>query len=177
MKLIFLDRDGVINHDRGGFIKNANEWEPLPGSIEAIANLTHLGYTIIVCTNQSGIGRGIFTLEDLNSMHDKMHSIVKKHGGAIHDIIFCPHTPTDNCPCRKPKPQMVLDICKKYNIIDISPIMMVGDTLRDLQTISSAGGIPILVKTGNGITTMHDKNLPPNTLIFDNLLTFSQSLK
>ena len=177
MKLIFLDRDGVINHDSKDFIKNHQEWEPIPGSMDAIARLMHLGYIIIVCTNQSGIGRGIFTLEDLTNIHNKMNTTVKKHGGIIHEITFCPHTPEDQCNCRKPKPKMVLDILHKYNITDTSNIMMVGDSLKDLQTIHQVGGIPILVKTGNGLTTIDNKGLPLNTLIFNNLLTFSQFLK
>lgn len=174
MKIIILDRDGVINYDREDFIKTPDEWLPIPGSIEAIAKLNHLGYTIVVCTNQSGIGRKLFTLDTLTQIHKKMQTLVESHGGKIDSIFYCPHLPTDNCNCRKPKTQMIQDICAKYNLPNADDIMMVGDSLRDLLTINNAGGIPVLVKTGNGIKTINDGKIPGNSMVFESLSDFSQ---
>ena len=142
--------------------------------MEPIANLTQAGYKVIICTNQSGISRGLFTLEDLNDIHEKMHRCVTQAGGEITAIFMCPHKPDDNCECRKPKPQMIFDICERFNIDDISTVMMVGDSQRDLEAIANAGGIPVLVKTGNGKTTLNKGKLPPNTLIFKDLLAVSE---
>ena len=176
MKVIILDRDGVINYDSENFIKTADEWEPIPGSIEAIANLTQAGYKIVVCTNQSGIGRKFYTMEDLNLIHEKMHKMVGQEGGEIVAIFFCPHKADDNCNCRKPKPSMILEIIDRFNIEDVSKLMLVGDSLRDLQAISSAGGIPVLVKTGNGKKTLANSELPEGTLVFKNLLAVSEHI-
>ena len=176
MKLIILDRDGVINHDSVKFIKSADEWEPISGSIKAIANLTQIGYTVVVCTNQSGIGRGIYGMEELNEMHEKMHKLVTNAGGRIAAIFICPHTPEDNCDCRKPKPGMIYEICERFNVTNITKIMLVGDSERDLHAIEIAGGIPILVKTGNGKKTLNKSTIPPSTLVFDNLLAVSEYL-
>ncbi len=176
MKLIILDRDGVINHESKTFIKSPQEWIAIPGSLGAIAKLNRLNYTVVVCTNQSGIGRKLFNLETLNNIHAKMQQELASHNGKIDSIFYCPHTPDDKCNCRKPKAQMILDICKKYNLPNAENIMMVGDSLRDLQAISTAGGIPVLVKTGNGIQTLENDTIPPNTLVFDDLLALSKYL-
>jgi D-glycero-D-manno-heptose 1,7-bisphosphate phosphatase len=176
MKIIILDRDGVINYDSAKYIKKVDEWEPIEDSLEAIANLTSLDYKIIICSNQSGIGRGLFTMEDLNEMHEKMHKLVHLAGGEIAAIFICPHTPDDNCNCRKPKPGMIYEICERFNVEDITQVMMVGDSQRDLEAIHSASGIPVLVKTGNGKKTKSLDKLPPGTLIFDSLLAFSEYL-
>lgn len=176
MKVIILDRDGVINYDSEEFIKNADEWEPIPGSIEAIAKFTQAGFKVIVCTNQSGIGRKLYSMEDLNLIHEKMHKMVEQEGGEIVAIFFCPHKGDDNCNCRKPKPSMVLDIIDRFNIDDIGKLMLVGDSLRDLEAISAAGGIPVLVKTGNGKKTLATNKLPKGTLVFKNLLVVSDFL-
>lgn len=176
MKLIILDRDGVINHDSDKFIKSADEWEPIAGSMEAIANLTHLGYTIVICSNQSGLGREIFSIEELNSMHEKMHKLAEQAGGQIAAVFFCPHTPDHNCECRKPKPGLILEACERFNVDSIENIMMIGDSARDLEAIYSAGGIPVLVKTGNGKKTLSKDKIPPGTLVFENLLEVSEYL-
>lgn len=176
MKIIILDRDGVINHDSPNYIKTVDEWEPIPDSMEAIANLSQAGYKVVVCTNQSGIGRGLYTMETLNEIHQKMNRMVDYAGGKISAIFFCPHKPEDECECRKPKPQMILDICERFNIDNISNVIMVGDSQRDLEAISAAGGTPILVKTGNGKKTFAKNKLPDNTLVFDNLLAVSEYL-
>lgn len=176
MKVIILDRDGVINYDSDKYVKNIEEWEPIPESLEAIANITQLGYKVIVCTNQAGIGRGLFTVEELNNIHEKMHKLVEQSGGSIAAIFFCPHITEDNCQCRKPKPGMIHDICDRFNIDNISSVMLVGDSDRDLEAIHSAGGIPVLVKTGNGKKTLSKGKIPPGTLVFENLLEVSEYL-
>lgn len=173
MKIIILDRDGVINQDSDKYIKNIDEWEVIPSSLEAIANLTQAGFKLVVCTNQSGISRGLFTFEELNAMHEKMHKLVANAGGQIAAIFVCPHKPEDNCECRKPKSKMIFEICERFNIDDISRVIMVGDSAKDLYAIASAGGIPVLVKTGNGKKTLSKNKLPPGTLVFENLLEVS----
>lgn len=176
MKILILDRDGVINYDSDKYVKDVDEWEAIPESLEAIAKLTQLGYKIVVCTNQSGIGRGLFTVEELNNIHEKMHKLVEQAGGFITAIFFCPHAPENNCNCRKPKTGMVEEICERFNIEHISHVMMVGDSERDLEAIHNAGGIPVLVKTGNGKKTLSKGKIPPGTLVFENLLEVSEYL-
>jgi D-glycero-D-manno-heptose 1,7-bisphosphate phosphatase len=173
MHLIILDRDGVINYDSPNYIKTPEEWIAIPESLEAIAKLTKSGITLVVCSNQAGLGRGLFTQNDLDAIHQKMITTIENTGGKLSGIFYCPHTNQDNCNCRKPKTQMIHNICQKFNLKDASNIMMVGDSARDLIAIKNAGGIPILVKTGNGLKTLNDGIFPKETLIFDNLLDFS----
>ena len=177
MKLIILDRDGVINHDRDDFVKSVDEWIPLEGSMDAIAFLTQAGYTIAVATNQSGIGRKFFNMENLNEMHAKMHRLAQQAGGSIDGIWFCPHTDASNCSCRKPKPGMLEDIITRFNA-NAANTWMVGDSLRDLQAIDAAGGKPALVLSGKGKKTLSAQSdqLPDKTQVFDDLLAFSQYL-
>ncbi len=177
MKLIILDRDGVINQDRDDFVKSADEWVPLEGSMDAIAFLTQAGYTLVVATNQSGIGRQYFTMQELTEMHNKMHKLVQQAGGQIDGIWFCPHTGASGCNCRKPAPGMVEDILARFNA-RAEDVYMVGDSLRDLQAIDAVGGKPVLVLTGKGKKTLsqHGDELPEHTRIFDDLLAFSQTL-
>ncbi|WP_410500095.1 D-glycero-beta-D-manno-heptose 1,7-bisphosphate 7-phosphatase [Chitinibacter sp. S2-10] len=174
-KLLILDRDGVINEDRPDFIKSPDEWIAIPGALEAIGELTRAGWTIVVATNQSCIGRGIINIDMLNQIHAKMHRAVVNAGGHIDAIFFCPHAPDAACECRKPEPGMVLDIARRFRV-DVSDCIMVGDALRDLQAIVSAGGKPVLVRTGKGRKTEQAGNLPENTLIFDDLAAFCDAL-
>ncbi len=176
MKIIILDRDGVINQDSTNFIKNESEWIPIPGSLEAIAKLCKNGYTVTVCTNQSGIGRNLFTLEDFENINRKMNTLINSFGGVLSGIFYCPHTDQDNCYCRKPRTGMILDIIRKFNIDNVSNLYMVGDSLRDLIAINAVGGKPVLVKTGKGNGTVKDLSIPSNTLIFNDLYQFTQYL-
>ena len=175
MKLIILDRDGVINQDRDDFVKSVDEWIPLEGSMDAIAFLTQADYTLAVATNQSGIGRKYYGIQELNEMHNKMHRLVQQAGGQIDGIWFCPHTAADECDCRKPKPGMVEDIIARFNA-RAEDVYMVGDSLRDLQAIAAVGGKSVLVLTGKGEKTLQNEGdqLPEGTLVFDNLMAFSQ---
>lgn len=177
MKLIILDRDGVINHDSDQFIKSPDEWQPIDGSLDAIAFLTQAGYTLAVATNQSGIARGYFNVQTLNEMHAKMHKLVRQAGGEISGVWFCPHTADSNCDCRKPKAGMILDILDRFQA-QAADTYLIGDSLRDLQAIANVGGKPILVRTGKGMKTLakDSENLPRGTQIFDSLLDFAVHL-
>lgn len=168
MKLIILDRDGVINQDSDSFIKSPEEWEPIPGSLEAITRLYRAGYRVVVATNQSGLGRGLFDIIALNAIHQKMHAAVRAAGGIIDSIFFCPHTVADNCDCRKPRQGMFNAIARRYDIT-LDGVPSVGDSLRDLQAGFLAGCQPILVMTGKGPLTQENGGLPPETILFDDL--------
>ena len=167
-KLIILDRDGVINHDSDQYIKSPDEWAPLPGSIEAIAQLSQSGYRIAVATNQSGVGRGLFDMATLNAMHDKLHKLVQAAGGKIDAIFFCAHTNEDHCNCRKPKPGMFEQISTRY-ATDLTGVPCVGDSLRDLEAGTALGCTPYLVQTGKGKKTEAKGGLPAGTQVFANL--------
>tara|TARA_B110000879_G_C11029554_1_gene454263 strand:+ start:124 stop:672 length:549 start_codon:yes stop_codon:yes gene_type:complete len=171
MKLAILDRDGVINEDSENYIKNVSEFIILPGSVEAITHLHASGFTVIVATNQSGLGRGLFDLDDLEAMHQKLKRTVEAAGGEVAGIFYCPHTPDDNCKCRKPKPGLLDAIEAEFNV-SVSGWPMVGDSLRDLQAGVSKGCDPILVKTGKGLKTLQqiESQQPFATKVFDNLL-------
>ena len=168
MKLIILDRDGVINYDSDKYIKSPAEWKPIPGSIEAIARLNQSGYRIVVATNQSGIGRGLFDMGVLNAINDKMTALVFQHGGRIEALFFCPHTAAENCDCRKPKTGMFEEIARRLET-DLSGVPCVGDSLRDLEAAAKMGCQPILVLTGKGKRTQQEGNLPRKTLVFADL--------
>jgi len=150
MRLVILDRDGVINEDSDNYIKSVDEWIPLPGSIEAIARLSKAGFQVAVATNQSGLGRGYFRMEDLDAMHNKLRRLVTEAGGAIAAIHFCPHAPEDNCNCRKPQPGLLDAISTELGNINLEGVPVVGDSLRDLQAGIARGCEPLLVRTGKG---------------------------
>jgi len=150
--LIVLDRDGVINRDSRDFIKSAGEWEPLPGSIEAVARLSRAGFTVAVASNQSGLGRGLFDRRALAAMHRKFRRLVANAGGRVDRIVVCPHTPDDGCDCRKPRAGLLHRLARYYNA-DLRSVPVVGDSLRDLEAAVSVGARPILVRTGNGRKT------------------------
>lgn len=168
MKLVILDRDGVINHDSAQYIKSPEEWKPIPGSLAAIARLNQAGYRVVVATNQSGIGRGLFETDTLIAIHDKMLRALGLVGGSIDAIFFCPHTNLDNCECRKPKPGMFREIAARFNA-DLVGVPAVGDSLRDLQAAAAVGAQPVLVLTGKGRKIADDPALPPDTLVFPDL--------
>lgn len=153
MKLIILDRDGVINQDSDDYIKSVEEFIPLPGSLEAIARLSQAGYRVAVATNQSGIARGYYDIPTLNAMHDKLRQLLNSLGGNVEMIAFCPHGPDDNCDCRKPKPGMYLDIARRMEC-SLKDVPIIGDSLRDLQAAQAVGAQPILVRTGKGERTL-----------------------
>jgi len=168
MKLVILDRDGVINFDSAQFIKNPAEWKPIPGSLEAIARLNQSGYKVVVATNQSGVGRGLFDMDTLNSIHEKMHKALFAVGGRIDAVFYCPHPADSDCDCRKPKPGMFKRISETLNT-DLKGVPAIGDSLRDLQACAAPGCQPMLVHTGKGAKTSSEGNLPEGTLEFADL--------
>jgi len=168
MKLIILDRDGVINFDSDQFIKSPDEWKPIPGSLEAIARLTREGWRVVVATNQSGLARGLFEMATLNAIHAKMHKTMAQAGGRIDAVFYCPHGADMNCDCRKPKSGMFNEIAARYGR-DLSDVPAIGDSLRDLQAAVNVGARPFLVKTGKGEKTLAAGGLPKDTPVFANL--------
>ena len=175
MKLVILDRDGVINHDSDQYIKSPAEWRPIAGSIEAIARLNQGGYRVAVATNQSGIGRGLFDMATLNAINDKMMEMVFRQGGRIDALFFCPHTAAEACACRKPRTGMFEEIAARFHT-ELKAVPVVGDSLKDLQAAESVGAQPILVLTGKGEHTKETGGLPRRTLVFDNLAEAARHL-
>lgn len=175
MPLVILDRDGVINVESPDYIKSVDEWIPIPGSLEAIAALKKAGYQVAVATNQSGIGREYYTHDTLQEIHEKMISAAVAVGGDIDIIRYCPHTPDDDCDCRKPKPGLFEALSRFYEQ-PLDNVPAVGDSLRDLQASAAGGAQPVLVKTGNGMKTLADPALDPDILVFDDLAAFVKAL-
>ena len=159
MKLIILDRDGVINHDRDDYVKSADECIPITGSIDAIVRLNKAGFTVVIATNQAGLAKGKFELEDLEAMHEKITQRVEESGGELGGIFYCPHHPDDNCKCRKPKPGLLDAIEAEFNT-SVESSYFIGDSLRDLQAAVQKGCKPVLVKTGNGVRTLAQLTVP-----------------
>lgn len=166
-RYILLDRDGVINHDSDLFIKSPEEWQPIDGSLEAIALLNRHNFKVAVISNQSGLARGLFDQAMLDKIHAKMQQMTEQKGGKIDAIYFCPHGPDDRCDCRKPKPGMLEVFAREYHA-DLQTVALVGDSIVDIQAAQAAGAKPILVKTGKGRKTLADHpdlNIP----FFENL--------
>jgi len=174
MKLVILDRDGVINQDSVNFIKNPNEWIPLSGSLDAIALLHQSGFRVAVATNQSGVSRGLFDMATLNSIHEKMNRELALVGGRIDAIFYCPHAADEHCHCRKPDTGMIEEIGRRFSM-ELVGVPAVGDALRDLQAFAASGCQPILVLTGKGEATLtaskqsSEKALPANTWVCKDL--------
>ena len=174
-KLIILDRDGVINVDSSKYIKSATEWKPIPGSIEAIISLHRAGFKLAIATNQSGLARGYFDLSELNVMHAKMNTLLKRHMPPITNINFCPHLPEDKCNCRKPKPELLIN-AMKYAKLNPEDTIMVGDSLKDMLAAKHAKCSRALVKTGNGEDTSNKIDPTENIPIFNNLKDFADHI-
>jgi D-glycero-D-manno-heptose 1,7-bisphosphate phosphatase len=168
MKLIILDRDGVINEDSEAFIKSPDEWLPIPGSLQAVAKLNQAGYRVVIATNQSGLARGLLTIDALNAIHNKMHLALACEGGHIDGLFFCPHGPDDHCECRKPRPGLLLQISERF-YSGLEGIPCISDSLHDLEAALAVGARPILVRTGKGRQTEADPRLHPGIPVHDNL--------
>ena len=175
MKLVIVDRDGTINEDSDEFIKSPAEWRPIPGSLEAIARLTQAGYRVVVATNQSGIARGLLDTAALIAIHDRLQHEAALAGGRVDAFFFCPHAADSSCECRKPKPGMLREIARRFNV-SLSDSYMVGDAQRDLDATAAAGAKPVLVLTGKGEKTRAGGRLPPDTEVFADLAAFAQRL-
>ena len=174
MKLLMLDRDGVINYDSDAYIKSVEEWTPLPGSVEAIAQLSKAGWTVAVATNQSGIARGYYDIATLDAMHQRLRALVAEQGGELGLIVYCPHSPDEGCDCRKPKPGLLKTIAAHYQV-ELARVWFVGDSISDLEAAKAVDCQPVLVKTGKGEKTL-GKTLPVGTLIFDDLAAIAAEL-
>ncbi len=178
LKLVILDRDGTINQDSEEFVKSPAEWEPLPGALEAIARLNHAGWHVVVASNQSGLGRGLFDVDMLNAIHAKMHKALAGVGGRIDAVFYCPHAPTEGCRCRKPESGLFEQIGERYGI-ELQGVPSVGDTLRDVQAGAAVGCEPHLVLTGKG-AAFRDRALPEgfpgHTRVHADLAAFAQAL-
>ncbi|WP_418318592.1 D-glycero-beta-D-manno-heptose 1,7-bisphosphate 7-phosphatase [Piscinibacter sakaiensis] len=180
MKLIIFDRDGTLNEDRDDYVTTVDEWTPIPGALEAVAALTQAGWRAVVATNQSGLGRGLFDMATLNSMHLKMNQKLAECGGRIDAVFFCPHVPGDECDCRKPMPGLFKLIGERY-AVDLKQVPAVGDSLRDLQAAQSAGCEPHLVLTGKS-GNLDDAQLAailaqvPQTKVHKDLTAFADFL-
>ena len=159
-RLVILDRDGTINADSDEYVKSADEWLPLPGALDAIARLNHAGWHVVIASNQSGLGRGLFDVAALNAMHAKMHKLVAAAGGRIDAVFYCPHSPEEVCHCRKPLPGLFEQIGERYGM-DLHGVHAVGDSLRDLQAGAAVGCVPHWVLTGKG-EAQRDQPLPPD---------------
>lgn len=166
--MIILDRDGVINQDSDHFIKSPAEWKPIPGSLEAIARLNRAGYRVVVATNQSGVGRGLFDMSMLNTIHARMHKALAQVGGRIEAVFFCPHTADEQCACRKPRPGMFLEIAERFDL-SLAGVPAVGDSVRDLQAASAVGAAPILVLTGKGRLSLASGLVMDDVAVVDDL--------
>ncbi len=170
MKVVFIDRDGVINKDRRDYIKSWSEFCPIPGSIEALRLLRLHDYSIIVITNQSAINRKMIDRAELQEIHDNMVTMVKAQGGDIEAIYSCPHRPEENCACRKPKPGLIYRAQADYGL-ELSEICMIGDSLKDIECARRAGcGEAVLVRTGHGIEAerlCEEKGIVPNYVADD----------
>lgn len=177
VKVIVLDRDGVVNQDSDEFIKSPAEWLPLPGSIEAIARLSRAGFLIAVATNQSGLARGLFDTGTLSAIHEKFHTLVKQEGGSVAGIFFCPHGPDEGCGCRKPETGLLRQIEAEFDCI-LRDCWFVGDSLRDLQAAQTHGCRPVLVRTGNGAATqsMLENSGLGSIEVFDDLHAVADAL-
>jgi D-glycero-D-manno-heptose 1,7-bisphosphate phosphatase len=180
LKLIVLDRDGTVNVDRDDFVKSADEWEPIPGALEAIARLNHAGWHTVIASNQSGLGRGLFDTATLNAVHTKMNQALARVGGRIDAVFFCPHAPSEGCACRKPLPGLFMLIGERYGV-ELAGVPNVGDSLRDLQAGAAVGCRPHLVRTGKGAgldATELDELLArvPGTQVHADLAAFAEHM-
>jgi D-glycero-D-manno-heptose 1,7-bisphosphate phosphatase len=178
MRLVILDRDGTINEDSADFVKSPSEWQPLPGALEAIARLNHAGWHVVVATNQSGLGRGLFDVASLNAMHAKMHSMLAAVGGRVDAVFYCPHAPDERCRCRKPEPGLFEQIGERYGL-DLRDVPAVGDTQRDVVAAAAAGCEPHLVLTGKA-AAYRGRELPEgypiDTMVHQDLAAFADYL-
>lgn len=160
MKLIILDRDGTLNQDRPDYVKSPEEWVPLPGALDAVARLNHAGWHVVIASNQSGLGRGLFDVSTLNAIHAKMHKLLAAVGGKVDAVFYCPHAAEENCHCRKPEPGLFEQIGERYGL-DLHGVPTVGDSVRDLLAGVAVGCEPHLVLTGKA-ATYRTRKLPQN---------------
>ena len=167
-QLIILDRDGVINHDMPGYVKTPDEWQPIAGSMEAIARLYHANFRIVIASNQSAIGRGLMSPEALYEIHLKMQGLLSGLGARVEALFFCPHSPAARCDCRKPQPGLLQQISQRFKI-NLSGVPFIGDTLKDVVAALSVEAEPLLVLTGQGQDTADSPEFPTHIKTYANL--------
>jgi D-glycero-D-manno-heptose 1,7-bisphosphate phosphatase len=155
VKIVILGRDGTLNEYREDHVKAPEEWVTVPGALEAVARLNHAGWHAVVATNQAGIGRGMIDMASVNAVHAHMNQLLQQQGGRIDAVFFCPHTPEQQCDCRKPLPGLMVDILRRYGV-DAAQVPMVGDTLRDMLAAQAAGCAPHLVRSGRAAALDED---------------------
>jgi D-glycero-D-manno-heptose 1,7-bisphosphate phosphatase len=178
VKLVILDRDGTINQDSDEFVKSPEEWIPLPGALEAIARLNHAGWQVVIASNQSGLGRGLFDVAALNAMHARMYKLLATAGGRVEAVFYCPHAPEEGCECRKPKPGLFVQIGERFGV-DLTGVPTAGDSVRDLQAGAAAGCEPHLILTGKGVAWRNvplSPDFPAGTLVHEDLASFARYL-
>ncbi len=178
MKLVIVDRDGTINVEREGYIQTPDDWEPLPGALDAIARLNHAGWQVVVAANMPGLGRGLFDVAALNAIQAKLHKQLAAVGGRVEAMFYCPHAPDEGCACRKPLPGLFVQIGERYKV-DLRQVHAVGDSERDVQAAVAAGCVPHLVLTGKGAPTQTDPlppAFPPGTRVHADLAAFATAL-
>lgn len=175
MKLVIVDRDGTLCVEREGYIQTPDEWEPLPGALDAIARLNHAGCQVVMAANLPGLGRGLFDVGALNAIHAKMNKQLAAVGGRIEAVFYCPHAPDEGCSCRKPLPGLFQQIGERYKV-DLRQVHAVGDSVRDVQAAHAAGCVPHLVLTGHGAPAQTDPlppGFPPETRVHADLAAFA----
>lgn len=176
MKLLILDRDGVINTDSASYVKSADEWHPLPGSLEAMARLTHAGFHLVVATNQSALARGLLDMDGFSRIHQKMERLLADLGSRVDGVFFCPHGPEDGCGCRKPAPGLLLQIAQRYQTT-LHGVYFVGDKASDTEAARAAGAEPALVRTGYGTRTLREGGPALSSVpVFNDLAGFTDWL-
>lgn len=175
-RLVILDRDGVINEDSPAYIKSAHEWQPLPGSLEAMARLSHAGYRVVIASNQSGLARGLLDMDSFAAISRKMEYALAELGGRVEGIFFCPHAPEEGCTCRKPAPGLLQQVGRRFQT-GLDDVCFVGDKLSDVQAALNAGAKPVLVRTGEGLETEKLLSLEQGGVpVFDDLAAFVDRL-
>ncbi len=174
-RLVILDREGVITECATPFMRGPEDFRPIPGAFEAIARLNQAGVRVVVATNQAGVGRGLFDMTLVNTIHDRMHRAALAAGGRIDAVFYCPHSEEAHCACRKPRPGMLVQIADRFGLRSLMGVPAVGDSIRDLQAAVGAGCAPILVRTGKGRETEQDPDLPRGTVIYDSLADFTEA--
>ncbi len=182
MPLLILDRDGVINHDSENYIRSLADWQPVKGSVESIARLSRAGFRVVIATNQSGLSRGYFTLDDLEAIHQHLCQLVEEQGGTVTGIFYCPHLPDEGCACRKPGTGL-LDAIAAETGESVSGCYFVGDSLKDLQAARARDCQPVLVLTGKGEATLQQLQAgnaelrdPQSVPVYNDLAEFTSAL-
>lgn len=174
-KLVVIDRDGVLSQDPEAYVRGPEDWQPLPGALEAVARLNQAGWRVVIATNQSGIGRGLFDMTSFNAFNVRMHKALAEVGARVDAVFFCPHAPEEACDCRKPAPGLFLEICRRFGALP-EQVMAAGDSVRDAQAAAAAGCQPHLILSGKSSACRDDglpEGLPPATRVHRDLQAFA----